>query len=308
VLRGLGAGPASPQHAGIDGQAPKLLYVGKAAGGLRRRLRRHVDGTLPGLANPLAAQGTVLFPFGDWYRPDLVGRMAHATDLLEVARQQRHLWQQLNLAWTWTTCDRAAAAALEREAIRAYSPLLNTTFAPTGPVELRASNGAEQARARWLWHASWAAIHVPSYPFRTVKAEELWAEATVDAQGFPVPFMDDVPDRGDARQRVPRARHLLELLHEAAREAAPEIRDAVGLTRGRGELEVWWAVHAGAPYLVKASTVIEATAASLRQESPGRAPCPANLPEPSRRSELLELVRTLSGRSRKYDHVLAVRF
>jgi hypothetical protein len=63
--------------AGIDGQVPKRLYVGKAAGGLRRRPRRHVDGTLPGLANLLAAEGTVLFSFGDWYQPDLVGRMAH---------------------------------------------------------------------------------------------------------------------------------------------------------------------------------------------------------------------------------------
>jgi hypothetical protein len=55
---------AALAEAGIDGPRPRLLYVGKAVGGLRQRLRRHINGGLPGLPSILAARGVVLFAFG----------------------------------------------------------------------------------------------------------------------------------------------------------------------------------------------------------------------------------------------------
>lgn len=288
---------AALDEAGLDGPAPRVAYVGKAQGGLYSRLRKHIAGGLPGLSDILFARGKILPPFGHWNLPADRGRMWEPTPLTQISDRQLRNWQHRHLRWGWATCGRAEAARRERAAIAALDPLFNTQFS-TGPlVQLRASAVAPRARARWLWHASWAG-YLLEHEFRSVRVEGVWSYALPGPDGYPVPAEEDAGDGAivDCFPANMSVSALREVMHAAARGLDDvEIRDAVGRTRRREELEAWWAAHAGAEELPNATTVEQAMRDSLSLRSETDAAGPAELPSGDRLEELLPLVKSLHG-------------
>lgn len=283
-------------EAGLDGPAPRLAYVGKAAGGLRSRLRRHVAGGLPGLGDILAARGKVLPPFGYWNIPGDSGRMYEPTPLTEISARQIRNWQQQHVRWAWATCSAKQAGEIERELIAMCDPLFNTQYT-TGPlVQLRGSAKSPRSRARWLWHASWAG-YLLEHKFRSSRVAESWSRAAVDNYGYPTPAPDDIAETRIVRSFPAdmRTKELREALHEAARDAAVDIRDAVGRTTLREELEAWWAAHAAAEWLPEPVRIEEAMRSSLLLQADSDACGPRVLPNETCLQELASLVATLHG-------------
>lgn len=293
---------AALRDVGIDRPAPRIVYVGIATGahGLRRRLLKHSRGPFQELNELLGVRGRALFCWGYRYLPPGEPRSVGTTPLLEVAERQTLEWQHRHVSWSWSACSPARARALEKEAVVRHEPVLNRKYAERlKPPELRAASRYGKARARWLWHTSWAGLLIGN-EHRAVDRTE-WptdslARIKVDDAGFPLPRSSSLPARPAGRAlREPSLGTIEEMMREGARHADVAVRHAVAVTLDDEKLYAWWAAHAGAPLLASQHRVEDAIAASLELRSESSAPCPDRLPADERVTELHGLAATLDA-------------
>lgn len=289
--------------AGIDGPLPRLMYVGiskRTNGGLQTRLDRHVHVDFQAMNELLAVRGVVLGDWGD-RSPEQRGGMAHTTALIELAGRQTLAWQHQYFRWAWQTCSPALARASELEAIRHRKPMLNVRHMTDGlPQQLRAGARYERARARWLWHASWAALLIgDSSRFD----KDRWREKprpderriAVDSLGFPMPLDEATSARQIRTVRMPELDEVWQVMLTAAAGAPLSVRHAVAQGPDDYELEAWWAAHAGAPYLPKPVSVQTSIAQSLKLATEEQTACPERLPDKDRVRELSMMLPMLGA-------------
>jgi hypothetical protein len=283
---------------GVAGRLPLLMYVGKAArgggGALDRRvMKRHVGVAFDAVNEMLAVRGHALFPWDTRMQPPAdAGRMYQYTPLGEIASRTTVEWQFEHLCWNWECCTEQAAPVQEKKAIIAGEPLLNVAGTTDGVPLLRRRAQKSRAAARWLWHTSWAALYTVSRDRRFEK--RYWGDVRrgwgADQQGWPIPR--SVADDERLRLPIPDNEELEAIVLEAAREASPLVRHALGEARS-DEWRMWWAAHAGAAFLAKPVAIAQAMSSSLRQESEEIAPCPDTLPQRDHLAKLVKLVRCL---------------
>jgi hypothetical protein len=294
---------------GISGPLPRLMYVGigGSRGGLRARLKRHASSAFLPTNELLAARGVVLAGWGDRYAPKTSGRMAKKTPLLDLASEQTLAWQHKRFRWAWQPCSPELARLSELAAVSECSPILNLSGAVDGmPPQLRAMGRNERARARWLWHISWAALLIGySTRSRPPVDKDLWREwsdsdntrrIAVDPLGFPMPRAEVMSRRQVQTVRTPSLDEIWDMMRRAARGATPEVRAAVNEGRpDDDELAAWWAAHAGAPYLPQPVSVQTSIAQSFKLFSEQQAACPERLPNEARVQELSKMLTMLDG-------------
>jgi hypothetical protein len=290
---------------GVEGPAPRLMYVGRAvsAGGLRTRLRNHAEASFTELGDLLAVRGKTLF---DW-----CGRNPHSlapgyrprpSPLGQLARTQALEWQLRHFHWAWRKCSREQATALESGAIKEMKPLLNLRGAGRETPQLRFGRGYGRARGRWLWHMAWAAliaggdvgVPITEADFYEWQLDVTNPRCRVDTLGFPLPRSRwTIATPNCSRTvRIPSTAALWKLMRDAARDADPVVRNAIGYPEDDGEFLMWWAAHAGAELLPKPCSVRDALAASLGLASDAEAPGPGALPKSQAQiGELLRLVK-----------------
>lgn len=303
--------------AGIDGPAPRCIYVGKAErAGLAARLKQHVTFTFQSLNEILAARGLVLFDWGDRFRPPMAGKYrVEETALARIAASGTRSWQHQHLRWSVAPLSADQVRDAEKAAILDLKPLLNITHGGRPLPQLRACSQHESVRARWLWHASWLGLLLPRFELRSARAKAHWPQsdtrrrrqgllrrsiriaARVDPDGFLVPMGGAPRFAGEARNVAidwPTVQDVCNLLEGAAAGSTDEIQSAVAHAPGP-ELLAWWAAHAGAPYLGRGCiNVRDAIAQSLLPNPAGTATESFKMPAETRRTELLELVDALN--------------
>jgi len=220
--------------------------------------------------------------------------MLHATTpLAQLCDQQAADWQNKFLRYTWAPLDldEAALGAHERAVIAAESPFLNRQFLPRfPPPQLRRGVRYEKARARWLWHTSWAGM------FDSIPGgdeEEPWFGPVTehrpgaDELGYPC-RLDTAVRRSKKNIDAPLPEDdLNKLLRHCARGALPSVRSAVAATYDDYELELWWGAHAGATLLDTPRSVEDCLAASLNLANEHEFAGPARLPSKQRCIELV---------------------
>jgi hypothetical protein len=281
--------------AGIDGPAPKLLYVGKAEprrSGLRGRLYRHVGAEWFDLSELLAVRGQLLFPWWAKAWPEEGAHVLKArTPLAELCERQALDWQNKFLRYTWSELDIRGRdlLAVEASVIRRHEPLLNRQHLPRfPPPTLREATRYKPARARWLWHTSWTGI----LPLMPDDRWEAWEGADNTDQRYGTDELGYPSSRAEAHKVwdadtvdwFPQE-EISRLMRHCARGAPESTRIAVAATTDLDELELWWAAHAAAPTM--GATVEDALAASLSCASEREYPAPASLPSEARIKQLL---------------------
>lgn len=293
---------------GVARKRPLLVYVGKAVtrGGLRHRLREHIEIGMAGLDELLGARGRVLFPWWSrmWRPPRHEGEPHRPlpSSLSLLTQRQVVEWQLENLHWSWEPCTRDRARGKETRALEGTRPLLNRSQAEPTPPQLRHGRGYEASRARWLWQVSWAALLTGRPRYQTDRRE--WGHAInrrefpIDDLGFPLPE--------SLRQRAARTVTIAEpddvepLVLNAAAGAPAIVRHAMGGglpgSAGYEELRIWWAAHAAARYLPDRMTVEAALSASLRLCDESSAAGPKILPAGAHRQKLAHLAIALGLR------------
>lgn len=285
------------------------IYVGQAAkAGIRGRISGRVRNSWPQLAEILAARGRVLFPW--WLRYRFTDRRRYPrTPLAQLCQDQALRWQHQHLHWRFHRCARNAITLLEDEAVRQLHPLLNRRGLADLPPQLRTEDRTGNARARWLWHLSWAAT--------VLDTNGSPAQLRSASDGFPV-LDEAMPKARGERVVAPSERKLLRLLERAARDAAPEVRVAISdLAKGLSprapsrsprlttqelldhrhrEMRMWWAAHVAAPLLPERLSVDDALSASLSLEPVSRTS--PQLPEADRIERLLRYIKRVLGERR----------
>ena len=223
------------REAGITGPPPVLTYIGRGQD-LSTRLGRRLTETHISLNEMLATRGTVLFAFGARL-PRLKSEPSRwrPSPLAQLAYEQTIDWQQRHTVWAWHECRTPEAAIRAEERLIASSePLLNRVGGGAVIPQLRHGRGYERARARWLWHMSWAAA------LFTTRAGYV-----TDPEGYPA-------WEGGARRSSP-PDDLQYMMVEAGRDADPEVRDAIAQGVPAREARLWWAAHAADTKLLGAS-------------------------------------------------------
>jgi hypothetical protein len=214
------------REAGITGPPPVLTYIGRGQD-LSARLGHRLTETHILLNELLATRGTVLFAFGARL-PRLKSQPSRwrPSPLAQLAYDQTTDWQQRHTVWAWQECrTREEAVRAEERLIASSGPLLNRVGGGTVIPQLRRGRGYERARARWLWHMSWA-----SALFTTR------AGYVTDPEGYPAWERD--------AQRPAAPRDLQQMMTQAGRDAAPDVRDAIAQGVPAREARLWWAAHA----------------------------------------------------------------
>jgi hypothetical protein len=295
----------SLREVGIAGPTPQLLYIGKAPGkrGLRERLETHSHTVFFDLQTLLALRGNVLFNW--WGRlasenKERIGRYFKPSKLGELSDDQTRVWQHQHVMWAWSLCPADYVASVERDLIVKRTPLLNRQHGGPELPELRRMGRYDAARARWLWHMSWAALLVGDLKKLGSQARQ-WEAARAssrygsDSLGYPV-----ASDGAAVKQRRITALDFESreaLMADAIADAPPEVRHAFAQEWEdvlEHETEIWWAAHRAAELLPTPISVRDAMSATLSLATDSEAPGPKRLPSSSARmTRLLHLTKAL---------------
>ena len=274
------------RQCGIAGPAPSLIYVGKAGErGLRKRLEIHARRPFYELGELLAVRGNALFPWEHRVVQYGPGRFKPGP-LCQISSRQTLEWQHRHLMWSWRTVSSKSVTKSENEAIEAGEPILNRQGGGSVPPQLRAASGYSRARSRWLWHVVWAWLDYYDAESPTLSAADAtdWQRGQhfrIDRDGYPLPA--SLWERRERHVALPRSwpskDSLLRLMRDAARNAEPAVRHAVGQGLGIEELCIWYSAHCAARFLPKPWDLRDALRASLEMAGERASPGPARLPE-----------------------------
>lgn len=300
--------PCAFADLGVTRKRPLLVYVGKAVtrGGLRQRLREHIEIGMAGLDELLGTRGRVLFPWWSrmWRPPRREGEAYRPppSSLALLTQRQVVEWQLENLHWSWTRCGLDRARVRETRALEVTRPLLNRAQAESTPPQLRYRNGYEAARTRWLWQVSWAALLTGRPKYQAERLE--WGHAIktrefpIDQLGYPLPHA--LRHRAARRVTISQPDNMWPIMLKAAASAPALVRHALGGGfQGSvldNELRIWWAAHAAAPWLPEAMTVEAALSASFCLHDETRAAGPKFLPTQAHLASLVRLPLALGLR------------
>lgn len=276
---------------GVTGQTPFLLYVGKAAGrgGLRQRLRRHVQAPWYEVSDLLAARSRVL-PMWWRYADKVVNRrVPPVTPLAQVASDQALMWQHQHVLWGWRGVPASQAGAIESDLIERHLTLLNRRgrgYAKHGSPQLRAVGEDTAARAWWLFHAAWIAV-LDQQPAGWSSRGLRGLRVASDDAGWPT-----LLGEGTERTiRVPTERAARKLL---AGCAPTKLREAAGMASEADEARAWWAAYAAKEFLPRPQSVEDALRGALLCNAAGRH-APKELPGTAQLAQLDKLIAVLPG-------------
>ncbi len=261
------------RNAGVSGPAPVLVYVGVATN-LRTRFGNRRDMLDLRLHELLAARGVLLWSWGARV-PRLSSQRSrwYPQGLDELALEQGAGWQEANLVWIWEPVPFIdGARKLERRLISLGDPLLNVSGPPRfPPPQLRRYRGFSQARARWLWHTSWAGALFSNR-----------AKFVEDELGYPIKGSHPKIQRD-------RPNDYRDFLRGCRQEAPDDVREAIEHTPAR-VARLWWAAHAG-----RRDELVNSLACASEKHTDAALGLPK---DPARLRELLELSDRL--RLRRY--------
>jgi hypothetical protein len=102
----------------------------------------------------------------------------------------------------------------------------------------------------------------------------------VDRHGYPLPF--SLWDRAHSKVTLrnwPTRKKIAGLMRDAARDAEPAVRQAVGQRVLKEELKVWYSSHVAASSLPEPWEITDALAATLGMADERNAPGPGQLPD-----------------------------